>query len=78
MQKQVESPCIRCGKTRVIAKVWKEYVGKALVTHTNTVCPDPACQKIVDGEIAARREKRELLKNLRIKSSQARNRSIKS
>lgn len=63
MQKQTENPCIRCGKTRVVAKVWKEYVGKSLVTYTETVCPDPACQKIVEEEFAAQREKRERLIN---------------
>lgn len=65
MQTQIESPCIRCGKTRVVAKVWQEYVGQSLVTNTITVCPDPACQKIVDEELAVRREKRELLANKR-------------
>lgn len=59
------NPCIRCGKQRVDGKVWTEMDGHTLVTHTQTVCPDPACQKIVEEEIAARREKKELLINQR-------------
>jgi len=65
MQKPKESSCIRCGKTRVVSKVWQEYLGQSLVTYTETVCPDPACQKIVEEEIVARREKRELVINQR-------------
>ena len=73
MQKPKESSCIRCGKTRVISKVWQEYIGQSLVTYTDTVCPDPECQKIVEEEIAARREKRELVINQRrIKAQQIR------
>jgi hypothetical protein len=61
MQKPKESSCIRCGKTRVVSKVWQEYLGQSLVTYTDTVCPDPECQKIVEEEIIARREKKELV-----------------
>jgi len=61
IQSQIKNPCIRCGKLRVVDRTWKEYMNRLLVTCTNTVCPDPACQKIVDEEIAARVEKRELL-----------------
>lgn len=59
------NPCVRCGKQRVTSEVWTEMIGKALVTHTQTICPDSACQKIVEEEIAARREKRELFINKR-------------
>lgn len=61
MQKQTENPCIRCGKTRIVDKIWTEYEVKILITHTKMVCPDSDCQKIVEAEIAARIEKRELL-----------------
>jgi len=53
--------CIRCGKERITSKVWTEMVGRALITNTQTICPDSACQKIVDEELTARREKSELL-----------------
>lgn len=55
------NPCIRCGKERLDGEVWTEMLGQILVTHTQTICPDSACQKIVDADIAAQREKRELL-----------------
>lgn len=64
------SLCIRCGKERIAGKVWTEVVGQSLVTHTQTICPDSACQKIVEEEITARREKRELFMNKRIKANQ--------
>lgn len=69
LQKQTENPCVRCGKARVTDKVWKEYLGNALIINTRTVCPDNDCQKIVDAELAARREKRELLENKHSSSS---------
>lgn len=47
----MNNPCIRCGKQRVISKEWSEKVttvyGTSVIGHTETVCPDPACQKIV-------------------------------
>ena len=58
MQKQQGSPCIRCGKLRVVEKTWKEYLGTSLLTYTRTVCVDAACQKIVDEQIALQKEKR--------------------
>ena len=61
MQTQVINPCVRCGKPRIDAKTWKEYVGKSLVIFTNTVCPDRECQKIVDAQIEERRIKKELI-----------------
>lgn len=53
-----ETPCIRCGKTRIFKRQWKEEVKGGVITHTETVCPDPECQKIVEADFAARREKR--------------------
>ncbi len=59
LQKLPESPCIRCGKTRIVEKVWVEKTEKGSpITHSITVCPDPECQKIVDAEFAAKREKK--------------------
>lgn len=59
------NPCIRCGKQRIDGKVWTEMAGLNLVTHTQTICPDSSCQKVVDGELTARREKKENLINKR-------------
>lgn len=61
----MKNPCIRCGKERVDGEVWTEMVGQVLVTHVQTICPDPACQKIVDEQMAAKKEKKELIMNAR-------------
>lgn len=59
MQVQVESSCIRCGKTRIIGKVWVEKSDRGNpITHTQTICPDKDCQKMVDAEFEAKREKK--------------------
>lgn len=59
MQVQIESSCIRCGKTRVIGKVWVEKTDKGNpITHTETICPDSECQKKVDADFAAKRERK--------------------
>ena len=59
------TPCIRCGKERIVSKTWKEEVtnffGSSFITHTETVCPDEECQKIVDAKFKQEREKKEAL-----------------
>ncbi|MEX2027981.1 MAG: hypothetical protein WD988_00595 [Candidatus Curtissbacteria bacterium] len=56
------SICIRCGKVRVFSKKWKEKEnGKgSMVTHVETICPDAACQKVVDEKFKEIRDRREL------------------
>lgn len=53
--------CPRCGKPRIVAKEWKEKVttaaGVTTVVRQLTVCPDPACQEIVDQKREALFEK---------------------
>lgn len=68
--------CVRCGKQRIDGKTWKEKVeshfGSSYIVHTETVCPDKECQKIVNEKMAAEKkraedlklEKEEKLKNL--------------
>lgn len=50
------NPCIRCGKERIIAKSWKEQVGRSLLTYTTNICPDAACQKLIDKELKNRND----------------------
>jgi hypothetical protein len=61
--KKPNNPCTRCGKQRIKSKTWKEsvanYVGFTEITFTETVCPDPDCQKIVEKGLNQQREKRE-------------------
>lgn len=59
------TPCIRCGKERIVSKTWKEeitnFFGSSFVTHTETVCPDEECQKVVDEKFRQEREKKEAI-----------------
>ena len=54
------TPCIRCGKTRIFHRKWKEYEdGKgAPIIREETVCPDAECQKIVDQKFQEIRDRR--------------------
>ncbi len=55
--------CTRCGKTRVAVKTYKEKVGNSIVIYTINECPDPLCQKIVDGQLRDDEKRRTLVKN---------------
>ena len=57
--------CSRCGKKRINKKTWKETVGTSVITYTETVCPDKACQKIVESDNLAKHKKREMLEKKR-------------
>lgn len=48
MAKLSKNPCIRCGKERRVVKTWVERTQTSLITYSLSICPDPACQKIVD------------------------------
>lgn len=62
--KQKESSCIRCGKERILKRKWKEILEKGTpIVHFEMVCPDRQCQKIVDDQFAAIRERRLLQEN---------------
>lgn len=53
--------CTRCGSERIISKTYKEWIqtysGKSLLIHTDTICPNKECQKIVESDLAAQRAK---------------------
>lgn len=51
--------CIRCGKLRINGKTWSERVGLSLVTYTQTICPDTACQKLVEALLKDRHDTNE-------------------
>jgi len=58
--------CPRCGKARIDGRTWTEeiktYSGTSTVTHTQTVCPDPACQKQVEEKLAFEKAKSDKIK----------------
>jgi len=55
--------CPRCGKERVVKKIWTEVVGGSLATFTETICPDKECQKIVERNLNKKRLAFEKIKN---------------
>lgn len=55
------SKCTRCGKERVVASTRKEKVGNSVIVNTLTVCPDPKCQKIVNGNLKKEEMKRAII-----------------
>lgn len=65
MQTTTHNPCTRCGRERIVSKTWKEnvktYSGTSPVIHVDTVCPDSACQKVVDDQLAMQKEKRAVI-----------------
>ncbi len=68
--------CTRCGNERIFSKSWEEtieiYERKTTVTNTEYVCPDPECQKKVEGQIADQKAKRKFSEDLKEKEKQTR------
>lgn len=60
------NPCTRCGKARIDSRTWVEeidtFFGKDRIVHTDTVCPDPECQAIVQKKIDQDKERTEAMK----------------
>lgn len=75
MHSKNSTPCVRCGKMRVISDSWNGYVGTSLVTYTLTVCPDKECQKIVDEEFA---KKKDHLESIKKKAMQRKKENIRN
>lgn len=50
--------CIRCGKARVVLSQIEEKVGTSVIFITESVCPDPDCQKKVDAMFGDEKAKR--------------------
>lgn len=61
MNNRQSNPCYRCGKERTVIKTWKEEGSISDIIITQTVCPDPACQKIIVSELKTQEEKKQLL-----------------
>jgi len=50
--------CVRCGKQRIVLSVKEEKIGNSVISTMETICPDPECQKKVDGMLNIEQEKR--------------------
>ncbi len=65
MDRKISNACARCGKERIETKSWTEnletFFGKSTIVHTETVCPDPECQKVVENGIRSQKLKTEQL-----------------
>ena len=67
MSNVASNPCTRCGKERIVSRIYNEeiatFFGTSTVTHTETVCPDPECQKIVEERLEVQKQKSQELKD---------------
>ncbi len=63
------NPCFRCGKQRIDLKTYTKQVDTTVVTYTDTVCPDPECQKELEKQLKMESAKRKDM--LKQKESQA-------
>lgn len=50
--------CVRCGAERIVLKSWSEKIGSQTVIVTQTVCPNPECQKKVEADNKKQSDKR--------------------
>lgn len=69
--------CSRCGKQRVISKKWTEVLvtmrGEINIQHTESMCPNKECQKIVNKELQVEEQKRLKLKEKKEENDKLRN-----
>ena len=54
--------CPRCGKKRLVTRVYKEKTPSGYVHYKITSCSDPECQKIVDKKLNDEEKKRKAIK----------------
>lgn len=58
MNNPTTTTCVRCGRQRIVLSIKEETVGTSTIITTETICPDPECQKKVDGMLSLEQEKR--------------------
>lgn len=56
IKKTYTNTCYRCGKVRIVVRVWKEKVWNSVITNTETACPDKECQAVINKELARHKE----------------------
>lgn len=61
------SLCTLCGNERVLSKTWKEvvksYNNLTTITHTQFVCTNTKCQKLVEAQLAQQRARKEIIEH---------------
>lgn len=68
--------CSRCGKDRIVTKIYKEKINGSYVHYKITACSDPACQKIVDKKLIDEANKRKAIKKEQVKREEERQKNI--
>ena len=63
--------CIRCGKSRIITKTWREEK----ITYSTSACPDIECQKIVDADLQEKQVHLNLIKENSLKRQKMKRKS---
>ncbi len=58
MPEPYKNICFRCGKERIVSKVYEERVGISTVVTTEMICPDKLCQAANDKDIRKQKNKR--------------------
>ncbi len=67
MSKGYTNLCMRCGKDRVVAKIWQEKMGNSTVITKEMVCPDEDCQKKVNAD---NKKQQDRYASLKLKNAQ--------
>lgn len=67
-----KNTCYRCGRERIVLRVWTEIIDDSVIENTETVCPDKECQKIVLKEMLDQKTKRLQMEDRRKKIFMAR------
>lgn len=75
MQKSYKNICYRCGRERIVLRVWVEKLENSTIENKETACPDKECQEATEQDITRQRNKRLLLEKRKMES--ARNRKTK-
>lgn len=62
MNKISYNNCIRCGKERKVIRTWEEKIEGSTIINTESVCPDPSCQKLVEADNKKSRDRHAAMK----------------
>lgn len=65
MQNPYKNVCYRCGKERIVLRVWTEKIDNSTIENTISVCPDKICQEAMDEDNLKQRNKRLLMEQKR-------------
>ena len=69
--------CPRCGKDRIVTRVYKEKTSSGYAHYKITVCSDAACQKIVEKKLDDEALKRGAIKKEQVRREEERQKNIK-